>query len=213
MPGPDGSGLLRQPRVVWAVAFACVIAFMGLGLVDPILPTLAKQLLAQAGYANGVDIELINPGADRGQKEVGEIQLLQAQLKRSGINIVYHPLDRASEGNRKKDHDFFFDFVGGGASDDIDAALYANFHSKSDKNYGRTNDPELDKLLVAQRQELDAARRREIVRQAVRRIYDQVWAQSFFFATQYQFAQPYVKNYAPNSFARGLSVVDSWLDR
>ncbi|HTE85619.1 MAG TPA: hypothetical protein VK821_12890, partial [Dehalococcoidia bacterium] len=90
---------------------------------------------------------------------------------------------------------------------------YANFHSKSDKNYGRTNDPELDKLLVAQRQELDAARRREIVRQAVRRIYDQVWAQSFFFATQYQFAQPYVKNYAPNSFARGLSVVDSWLDR
>jgi MFS family permease len=46
MPGPDGSGLLRQPRVVWAVAFACVIAFMGLGLVDPILPTLAKQLQA-----------------------------------------------------------------------------------------------------------------------------------------------------------------------
>lgn len=38
--------MLRQPRVVWAVAFACVIAFMGLGLVDPILPTLAKQLQA-----------------------------------------------------------------------------------------------------------------------------------------------------------------------
>ena len=36
--------MLHQPRVVWAVAFACVIAFMGLGLVDPILPTLAKQL-------------------------------------------------------------------------------------------------------------------------------------------------------------------------
>ncbi|MGH7761928.1 MAG: MFS transporter [Candidatus Dormibacteraceae bacterium] len=46
MPGAEGSGLLRQPRVVWAVAFACVIAFMGLGLVDPILPTLAKQLQA-----------------------------------------------------------------------------------------------------------------------------------------------------------------------
>ena len=28
---------LRQPRAVWAVAFACVIAFMGIGLVDPIL--------------------------------------------------------------------------------------------------------------------------------------------------------------------------------
>ncbi len=46
MPGAERSGLLNQPRVVWAVAFACVIAFMGLGLVDPILPTLARQLQA-----------------------------------------------------------------------------------------------------------------------------------------------------------------------
>ena len=34
----------RQPRAVWAVAFACVVAFMGLGLVDPILPAIARQL-------------------------------------------------------------------------------------------------------------------------------------------------------------------------
>ena len=37
---------MRQPKAVWAVAFACVIAFMGLGLVDPILPAIAKQLNA-----------------------------------------------------------------------------------------------------------------------------------------------------------------------
>ena len=36
----------RQPRAVWAVAFACVISFMGIGLVDPILPALASQLQA-----------------------------------------------------------------------------------------------------------------------------------------------------------------------
>jgi MFS family permease len=35
-----------QPRSVWAVAFACVVAFMGIGLVDPILPTLAHDLHA-----------------------------------------------------------------------------------------------------------------------------------------------------------------------
>ena len=33
-----------QPKAVWAVAFACVIAFMGIGLVDPILPVLAQDL-------------------------------------------------------------------------------------------------------------------------------------------------------------------------
>jgi MFS family permease len=35
-----------QPRAVWAVAFACVVSFMGIGLVDPILKTLAGQLQA-----------------------------------------------------------------------------------------------------------------------------------------------------------------------
>jgi len=43
---PSNGSLLKQPRSVWAVAFACVIAFMGLGLVDPILPSLANDLHA-----------------------------------------------------------------------------------------------------------------------------------------------------------------------
>jgi ACDE family multidrug resistance protein len=34
----------KQPKAVWAVAFACVVSFMGIGLVDPILKTLAGQL-------------------------------------------------------------------------------------------------------------------------------------------------------------------------
>lgn len=36
----------RQPKAVWAVAFACVVSFMGIGLVDPILPALASELHA-----------------------------------------------------------------------------------------------------------------------------------------------------------------------
>ena len=36
--------MMSQPKAVWAVAFACVVAFMGIGLVDPILPALASQL-------------------------------------------------------------------------------------------------------------------------------------------------------------------------
>jgi ACDE family multidrug resistance protein len=40
---PTGS-ILHQPKSVWAVAFACVIAFMGIGLVDPILPAISAQL-------------------------------------------------------------------------------------------------------------------------------------------------------------------------
>ncbi|WP_033281042.1 MFS transporter [Streptomyces sp. NRRL F-525] len=48
MSAPHGNAAspFRQPRAVWAVAFACVISFMGIGLVDPILPALADSLHA-----------------------------------------------------------------------------------------------------------------------------------------------------------------------
>ncbi|MER6061362.1 MFS transporter [Streptomyces sp. NPDC001792] len=48
MSAPHGrtASPFRQPRAVWAVAFACVISFMGIGLVDPILPALAENLHA-----------------------------------------------------------------------------------------------------------------------------------------------------------------------
>ncbi len=36
----------QQPKAVWAVALACVVSFMGIGLVDPILPALSTQLRA-----------------------------------------------------------------------------------------------------------------------------------------------------------------------
>ncbi|CAM5676761.1 MFS transporter [Streptomyces californicus] len=44
--GATGAGLLRQPKAVWATAGASVVAFMGIGLVDPILPSIAKGLEA-----------------------------------------------------------------------------------------------------------------------------------------------------------------------
>jgi MFS transporter, ACDE family, multidrug resistance protein len=39
-----GSSMFRQPKAVYAVALACVVSFMGIGLVDPILPAISQQL-------------------------------------------------------------------------------------------------------------------------------------------------------------------------
>ncbi|MFF2484881.1 MFS transporter [Microbacterium sp. NPDC058062] len=44
--GSATGSVWRQPAQVWAVAFACVVAFMGIGLVDPILPAIAESLQA-----------------------------------------------------------------------------------------------------------------------------------------------------------------------
>ncbi|TJY39603.1 MFS transporter [Cohnella pontilimi] len=40
----EKSGILNQPRAVWAVFFAGIIAFMGIGLVDPILLSIAHDM-------------------------------------------------------------------------------------------------------------------------------------------------------------------------
>ncbi len=43
--GPGGKvSIFHQTKAVWAVAFASVIAFMGIGLVDPILPAISAEL-------------------------------------------------------------------------------------------------------------------------------------------------------------------------
>ena len=49
-----GGGFFSQPRAVWAVAFAAVVSFMGLGLVAPILPAIAKNL-----HASPSQVELL----------------------------------------------------------------------------------------------------------------------------------------------------------
>lgn len=54
-PFDEGAGtgsILRQPKAVWATAGASVVAFMGIGLVDPILPSIAKGLSATSSQVS-----------------------------------------------------------------------------------------------------------------------------------------------------------------
>ncbi len=46
--------LREQPKAIWAVLFACIVAFMGIGLVDPILPVIAKGV-----HASPAQVELL----------------------------------------------------------------------------------------------------------------------------------------------------------
>lgn len=54
-PAPAAAPTLRdafhQPKSVWAIAFAATVSFMGIGLVDPILPAISTQLDATPSQA------------------------------------------------------------------------------------------------------------------------------------------------------------------
>ena len=48
------SALRGHPKAVYAVGFACLVAFMGIGLVDPILPVLAEDVRGRSSVTRAI---------------------------------------------------------------------------------------------------------------------------------------------------------------
>jgi peptide/nickel transport system substrate-binding protein len=174
-------------------------------------PAQARQLVSAAGYPNGVDLEFIYPGNYFGQLYITQIQLLQSQLKQAGINLRFTSMTYEAYSTLRKQHNFTINDTGKAVSGDIDSYLYSSFYPGSRDNYIEVNDPGLTPLLVAQRQEIDADKRRDICRQAVRRInVDQYWALGLYYGLVWALWQPRLQNYAPH-FALSLTLDNAWL--
>lgn len=181
--------------------------------LQPYNPTEAKRLLAEAGHANGVDLELPLPAGKCGAECISEIELLQSQLKKGGINLVLKTVEAAQWSINLRAGNFWVIVPGGSdAKWDVSSTLY-KYHPASATNYAGTNDPRLTSLIDAQMGETDETKRREIVRQAGRIIAEQAYGIVMYTPVRYEFWQPYVKNYAPNWNVFGWPLKDTWLDK
>jgi len=125
----------------------------------------AKRLLAEAGYAKGVDVELVlrrGPMYERGALS------RQDDLKKVGINIKITLLDTAAYRDRTEKGDFqAFTVLSAVTIDEPDlyyGRLVCNFVS----NLGKYCNPEFDKLFQEQSQTFDVQKRAEITRQMER---------------------------------------------
>ena len=162
-------------------------------------PAQAKQVLAQAGYASGLELDFTYyPGY--GDTFVSVVQLLQAQLKEGGINVNLKPLEHATDETRRRAGDFQLNITprGQGIPLDLDSYLYGSFYPGAAENVTGVDDPQLTPMLVAQHQEVDNTKRRDLWRQAVRRINEVPWALAIFFGPAYVLRQPYIHDYARN---------------
>jgi len=172
----------------------------------------SKQLLTAAGLPNGVDLEFIVTPA-YGDGYLSEAQLLQAQLKKAGINLTLKSIDKDAYSSNKKAGKYVITMTGKDVEGDVDSYLFATFHSASKDNYAGVKDPKLDAMLEAQRREADPAKRRELVRQAVKYVNaEQAYGLALETGTGYEFSRG-LKNYAPQFGVRQTPEVDSWLDR
>ncbi len=177
-------------------------------------PAQAKQLVADAGYPNGVDIEFIYPGKTYGDRYLSEMQLLQSQFKKAGINLTLKDVQQ-QQGALKQKHNFQMTMNPGSTVDgDIDAWLYGDFYPGSQKNYEGVDDPALARMLDEQRAEADPAKRRTLLRALVQYInVDQVWGLSIYHELDYAFWQPHLKNFYPNFWTHRWNAVNRWLDK
>jgi peptide/nickel transport system substrate-binding protein len=177
-------------------------------------PQKAKQLLSDAGFANGVDLEFIYPGTAYGNGYISEMQLLQAQLKKVGINLNLKSIDKDSYSSNKKTGKYTITMTGKDIEGDVDSYLFATFHSASKDNYAGVKDPKLDAMLEAQRREADPAKRRELVREAVKYVNaEQAYGLALETGSGYEFSQPSLKGYAVQFSVRQTPEAESWLDK
>jgi peptide/nickel transport system substrate-binding protein len=197
----------------WAAAGGVVDLFTQAELekLEPYDPTQAKQLLSAAGFASGLDLELLYPTAAGREHWLNVDQLIQAQLKQIGINATLKPLDVATFNSRMRARDYDLCWQTKAVQGDPDSYIYYTMYSKAVGNYGNLNDPVLDKLILGEREELDAAKRKQILRQAVQRIADQAWAVGYYYGQGFTFVQPYLKNFAENALDGYAPIYNSWL--
>lgn len=126
-------------------------------------PEAARALLAEAGYDEGVSIEMVQlQGGPRPQIA----QIIQQTFALGGIDLTITPVQVATGFERLDDGDFQAQFWCRGLLVDPDRYLFPLFHSDQvppmGQNWARYNNPRVDELLEQGRRITDQERRQEI---------------------------------------------------
>jgi peptide/nickel transport system substrate-binding protein len=176
-------------------------------------PNESRRLLNEAGHGNGLNLEFLYPGNGFGEGYILEMQLFQSQLKKVGINLELKSLDLPTYLERTRRDTYDITLRGVSVQPDVDSYLYLSFHPQSQRNYYGVNDDNVTRLLEAQRSEPDVAKRREIVREAVRYTTEHAMGLATYTPVIYRAVQPHVKNFAAHSGTGFWPVESTWLEK
>jgi ABC-type transport system substrate-binding protein len=174
-------------------------------------PTQAKQLVAAAGYANGLDVPLMLQMGNNVTQSA--MQLLQAQMKPVGININIQLVDGTTFSQKLHSGDFTLAPTTEQIFADLDSRLYGNFFSTSPSNWIGLKDPMIDQLILAQRSESDPAKRRDALRAVTKYMNANVTGLGFYQTPQTTFAAPALQNYGDNWQQYNLDAPNVWLSQ
>jgi ABC-type transport system substrate-binding protein len=188
---------------------------------DPELPPYphdvarARELLTEAGYPDGFDVEYMTTNDEETENVAGS---LQSDLAEAGVRVHIRVMSWAAwQTAVGQQQGPAFSYTGW-AADFPDPINFFDpkFHARSIKPSDSTNDsfyanPDLDALLDAARQELDERKRAALYRRAERILYDDApWIWDYH-RLAIEVTQPYVQGYEPHPI-RQRDYTSAWLD-
>ena len=135
-------------------------------------PEKAKALVKEAGFPNGVDVNLF-ASADRYVNDRQSSEAIAAMLTQVGIRTHLHILDYSIEWPNVRKGVVPFYYQGRGSVIDPSPMLEQYFQSGVTPRIG-FSDPKLDEILQAERREFDPARRKALLLQVFDRIQEDV---------------------------------------
>lgn len=157
----------------------------------------AKQLMADAGLADGFTLKMIVANAEP-PTALTEAQTIQAQLAAINITVEIESLELGVYVDRWLAGDFESAIaLNGGRPDPY--TMYARYWQSTGNlsNVAGYTDPKLDELMAAGRAETDPAKRFEIFAEFQKYLAEQApWAW-LYVGYEYTAQQPYVKGFVP----------------
>jgi peptide/nickel transport system substrate-binding protein len=177
----------------------------------------AKQLLADAGYPNGLTVPYISTLNAYGNTFNSAVELVQKELKDAGIILDFKPQDYAAYIAST----FLGKFDGGTMVYGLETPvqephdyLFNMYSPKSARNHAGVNDPDLVAMIDKETKTLDKAARKQLINDIQRYLAEkQYYVQAPVGQTTVA-VQPWVKGFFYESdYGRGAEYVTKlWLD-
>jgi peptide/nickel transport system substrate-binding protein len=171
----------------------------------------AKQLLSEAGFANGFEAKLMVIATSAFQVRSAEVE--QQQLAKIGIKVTIESVESTIADTKTKAADFDMYQSGFGLTYDPDERFSASFLKGGGLNYGQWTDPEYEALIVQARSELDKTKRADLYKKAEKILAERGPVAMTFLNADFDVVQKNVMGYKGDPTPTYRFYRNLWLDK
>lgn len=171
----------------------------------------ARQLLAEAGFPNGFNAEMLVNSNFAMLRTPAEV--VQKQLRPIGVNLTIRLDEWVSFIKSVREGNYSLTIMGTSGLSDPDEYLRLQLHSSSPLNRVFWKNAAFDQLVEQGRTTLDQAGRKRIYDQAQRIVIDEVPMAYLFYSNQYEAMRKYVRGFVHWMNTSYLGFATTWLDK